>query len=89
MEDYNSMGATSAHNAARILDLARKAVAIELLCAAQGLEFQRPLRAGAKVEEAHARIRAQVAPLDQDRVLTGDIATIEQLIAEGALAGEA
>jgi histidine ammonia-lyase len=47
------------------------------------------LRAGAKVEEAHARIRAQVAPLDQDRVLTGDIATIEQLIAEGALAGEA
>jgi histidine ammonia-lyase len=71
--------------AARILEHARRVVAIELLCAAQGLEFQRPLRAGAGVEQAYTRIRAVVPAIDQDRVLSDDIATLTELIQAGGL----
>jgi histidine ammonia-lyase len=84
MEDFNSMGATAAHKAAQILAHARSVVAIELLCAAQGLEFQRPLRAGPLVEAAHARIREVVPPFDGDRVVSDAIMALERLIAEGA-----
>jgi histidine ammonia-lyase len=81
MEDFNSMGATAALKVGRVLDLARSVVAIELLCAAQALEFHRPLRAGRGVEAAHAHIRSAVPPLNRDRVLADDIAAIERLIA--------
>ncbi len=47
MEDYNSFGPRSAAKAARCLELARSVVAIELLCAATGLDHHRPLRSGA------------------------------------------
>lgn len=85
MEDFVSMGATAALKAARILDHARRVVAIELLCAAQGLEFQRPLRAGGGVERGYRRLRAAVPPLTSDRVLSDDIAAIEALIRAEAL----
>jgi histidine ammonia-lyase len=86
MEDFNSMGATAALKARRVLKCARSVVAIELLCAAQALEFHRPLRAGHGVEAVHAHIRAVVPPLTHDRVLSGDIAAIEELIVRGTVA---
>ena len=44
MEDFNSMGAWSALKARQIVDHAAHVVAIELVCACQGIEFHRPLR---------------------------------------------
>lgn len=88
MEDFVSMGASAAFKAARILEHAQRVVAIELLCAAQGLEFQRPLRAGAGVEAAHGRVRARVPALEHDRPLSDDIAAIAELIAAGAFAAD-
>ncbi len=85
MEDFVSMGATSAFKAAQIIEHARRVVAIELLCAAQGLEFQRPLRAGAGVEQVYERIRAVVPPLQHDRILSDDIAALAELIRSGRL----
>lgn len=84
IEDYNSFGPRAAAKAIRALDLTRTVVAIELLCAAQGLDDHRPLRSGHLVEAAHARIRAVVPPLDADRPLTADIEAIARLIGEGA-----
>ncbi|MGA0286026.1 MAG: histidine ammonia-lyase [Phycisphaerales bacterium] len=84
IEDYNSMGATSAAKLRTAVDLVRSVVAIELLVMAEGLEFQRPLRSGAGVEHAHARIRATVPRLLGDRPPAPDIATIERLVREGA-----
>jgi histidine ammonia-lyase len=63
IEDYNSFGPRSAAKADRAMDLVERVVAIELLCAAQGLESHRPLRSGAGVERAHAAVRAVVPPL--------------------------
>jgi histidine ammonia-lyase len=85
MEDWNSMGATAALQAMQALALARDVVAIELLCAAQALEVHRPLRSGAGVEAAYARVRARVPALTTDRPPAPDIAALADLIAEGGL----
>ncbi|MFT3685333.1 MAG: histidine ammonia-lyase [Phycisphaerales bacterium] len=83
MEDYNSFGPRGAAKAARAIDLARKVVAVELLCAAQGVETHRPLKSGRGVEFAVKLVRSAVAPLTDDRPLTENIESIATLIAEG------
>jgi histidine ammonia-lyase len=84
MEDYNSFGPRSAAKAERALDLVTTVVAIELLCAAQGLEHHRPLRSSPSVESARALLRRRVRRLTSDRPLAPDIAAIRHLIATGA-----
>lgn len=84
MEDYNSFGPRSAAKAERAIDLVTTVVAIELLCAAQGLEYHRPLQSSPRVERAHEIIRAQVRKLLGDRPLAPDIAAIRELIRSGA-----
>lgn len=83
MEDYNSFGPRSAAKAARALDLVTTVVAIELLCAAQGLEYHRPLRSSPPVEQAHALIRRRVKKLTADRPLAPDIEAIREMIGAG------
>ncbi|HRF47638.1 MAG TPA: aromatic amino acid lyase, partial [Anaerolineales bacterium] len=85
MEDYNSMGATAALKARQVLALARQVVAIELLVAAQALDYHRPLRSGAGVESAHAQLRRSVPFLTHDRVLADDIAAIVAIIEKETL----
>jgi histidine ammonia-lyase len=84
MEDYNSMGATAAHQAAAATALCRSVVACELLVMAEALEYQRPLHSGSNVERCHERLRAVVPRLVADRPPAPDIAAIERLIDEGA-----
>jgi histidine ammonia-lyase len=84
MEDWNSMGATGALQAAQALALARDVVAIELLCAAQALEQHRPLRSGRGVEAAYDRLRERVPALTVDRPPAPDIAALADMIAAGA-----
>ncbi len=83
MEDYNSFGPRSAAKAERSMQLCRSVVAIELLCAAEALEYQRPLRSGAGVERAYDTIRSVVPRLQEDRTPAPDIRAIEDLIASG------
>jgi histidine ammonia-lyase len=80
IEDYNSFGPRAGAKAARALELARSVVAIELLCAAQGIDLHRPLRSGDAVESLHARIRDAVPTLDTDRPLTPDIEAMTTLL---------
>src|SRR5947209_8400835 len=83
MEDFNSMGATSAHKLLRILEQTQQVVAIELLCAAQMLEFRKPLKPGAGVQQALDLVRTYVPKLEHDRVLAPDIATMTRAVQEG------
>ena len=87
MEDFVSMGVTSAHKLLSVLEKTRQVIAMELLCAAQILEFRRPLKAGVGVEQAYERIRTQVAKLEEDRVLSPDIAALAQAVQSGSFAG--
>jgi len=84
MEDFNSMGATSAHKLLRILEQAQQVVAIELLCAAQMLEFRKPLNPGLGVQRAYNIVRSSVMKLEHDRVLAPDIAALTRMVKEGA-----
>lgn len=85
MEDYNSFGATSAHQFDRAVGLARSVIAIELLCMTEALERHRPLRSSARVEATAALVR-EVAPAStEDRPPAPLIAAIESLIARGGL----
>jgi histidine ammonia-lyase len=87
IEDYNSMGATSANHLRAAVRLATDVVAIEVLVMSEGLEYQRPLRSGPGVEALHAAVRREVPRLAGDRTPAPDIAAVARLIAAGALAG--
>lgn len=84
IEDYNSMGATAAHQARAAVDLARNVVAIELLVMTEAMEYQRPLRSGTGVERACATVRDVVPRLTEDRPPSPDISAICQLIRSDA-----
>lgn len=85
-EDHVSMGMAAARKVRRTIELLEVVLAVELLCAAQSVEFHRPLRAGAGVEAALATVRSRVPRLDEDRVLSGDIETIAAMVRQGAVA---
>ena len=82
-EDHVSMGMTSALKLRSIVDLAENLLAIELLAAAQGLEYRRPLKAGRGVERAFTAVRRVSPPLTGDRALSGDIARVAEAIRRG------
>jgi histidine ammonia-lyase len=85
-EDVVPMGMTAAWKAGRVLANAERIVAIELLAAAQGLEFLRPLRPGRGVARAWEAVRALAAPLDGDRPLTPDIERVAAAVRAGRFA---
>jgi histidine ammonia-lyase len=84
MEDFNSMGATSAHKVLKILELAQQIIAIELMCSAQMLEFRKPLKPGVGVQKAFEIVRIYVSKLENDRVLAPDIANLARAVKNGA-----
>lgn len=84
-EDHVSMGAHAALKLAQIHDHVRHVLAIELLCAAQGLDLRRPLTSSPALEAVHAAIRARVPAMMTDRPLAPDIATVRALIDDGTL----
>ncbi|MCW5941884.1 MAG: histidine ammonia-lyase [Fimbriimonadaceae bacterium] len=72
-EDHVSMGMTAALKLRQLVDLAERALAVELLAAAEGLEFRRPLRPGRGVERGYDAVRALVPEVTEDRPLGPDI----------------
>ena len=72
-EDYNAMGAGAALKLRRALANVRQILAIELLLAAQALDFRLPLAPGRGSDAARAALRARVRPLAGDRYLKADL----------------
>ncbi len=84
-EDVVPMAMGAALKLRRILHNVRHVLAVELMCAAQGLEFRRPLKSGAGVERAFAAVRTRVPALREDRVLGPDIEALAELVRTGEL----
>lgn len=84
-EDYVSMGAFAAVKAADVVRNTTWVLAVELLCAAQALEFGKGLRPGRGVEAAYRLVREHVPHLEEDRAQTADIEALARLIDEGSL----
>ena len=85
MEDINSFGPRSAAKLSRALDLAERVVAMELLCAAEGMEYAHDagLHSGENVERAHQVVRTVAARLDADRPPHPDVEALAELIRIG------
>ncbi len=82
-EDHVSMGTIAARKAYEIIKNARHVIAIEWLCAAQGVDFGHPEYLGKGTKIAHDLLRDHVTALDHDRVMYPDIEKAVQLIIDG------
>ena len=82
-EDYVSMGMSGARRLERMLENLRLTIAIELLCACQGIDLLAPLQTGTLAKRAYAVVRAKSAKLTEDRPLASDIEAVAALMATG------
>ena len=85
-EDYVSMGMAAAMKLKRVVANTANVLAIEACAAAEALDFLAPLKTSDPLAKAHAAIRKVSPRVERDRVLAGDISSIEALITEGILA---
>jgi len=85
-EDHVSMATFAARRLQAMIHNTAHILGIELLAAAQGIEFLRPLRSSTPLEAAHALLRETCPPLDEDRYLAPDIERATRLVGDGSLA---
>ena len=84
-EDHVSMATFAARRLDQMAHNTAVIVGIELLAAAQGIEFHRPLKSSETLESVHAQLRQLVAPYDADRFFAPDIEAARKLVVDGAL----
>jgi histidine ammonia-lyase len=84
-EDHVSMGVTAAQKAMEAADNTADILSVELLCAAQALEFHRPLRSGKGTRAIYDAIRHVVPALAVDREMHRDLRAIRDLIDGGVI----
>lgn len=85
-EDHVSMATFGARRLQPMIANVAHILGIELLAAAQGIEFLRPMRSSAALEAAHALLRARCAAMHVDRFLAPDIEAASALVRDGDLA---
>lgn len=88
-EDVVPMAMAAAWKLRRVVRNVRYVLAIELMCAAQGIDYRAPLKPGRGVARAHAAIRALVPPLERDRPLSSDIERLARAIASDEISSPA
>jgi len=84
-EDHVSMATFAARRLQAMISNTAHILGVELLAAAQGIEFLRPLNSSPALEQAHALLRKQVPAITQDRYLAPDIEHAALLVRNGAL----
>ncbi|HEY2864587.1 MAG TPA: histidine ammonia-lyase [Casimicrobiaceae bacterium] len=85
-EDHVSMATFAARRLQPMIHNTAHIIGIELLAAAQGIDFLRPLKSSPVLEAAHALLRAQCAGVANDRYLAPDIERATALVGDGSLA---
>ena len=84
-EDHVSMATFAARRLQAMIANTSHILGIELLAAAQGIEFLRPMKTSAALEEAHGLLRSQCKSIDRDRYLAPEIERATLLVRNGAL----
>jgi len=82
-EDYVSMGMSGARRLGRMLTNLRHTIAIELLCACQGIDLLAPLQTGTLAKKAYDTVRGESPKVTEDRPLASDIEAVSALVADG------
>lgn len=78
-EDHVSFGMTSAKKCRTIINNVEQVLSIELMCAAQALDFRKPLNAGEGSRVSHKNIRKVISHLETDRVLYKDLEKVNEI----------
>ncbi|CUS99400.1 histidine ammonia-lyase [Candidatus Kryptobacter tengchongensis] len=91
-EDHNSMGSISAQKAYRVLKNVQTVLAIEIMCAAQGIDFAKVdpktgkiMRCGIGTQAAYEFVRKKIKHLDEDRILHNDIVKALEIVRSGEI----
>ena len=84
-EDHVSMATFAARRLQPMIANTAHILGIELLAAAQGIEFLRPLKSSPALEQVHALLRQDISAMAQDRYLAPDMAHATELVTSGAL----
>jgi histidine ammonia-lyase len=87
-EDHVSMGPIAARKSLKVLENVEQILAIELLCATQGLDFRAPLRPADGPRVAHDFVRSRIAHLEGDRLLHDDLRAACAMLRDGSLLAE-
>ncbi len=85
-EDHVSMAAHGARRLMRMVANLDHILGVELMCAAQGVDFRAPLKTSPALARVVARLRQDVATLGDDRYMAPDLAAAARLIASGEVA---
>ena len=84
-EDFVSMATTTAIKTKQILKNSSAIIAVELMAAAQALDFRKPLRPGKGTQAAHDVVRKYVRHLEEDRPLYPDIGALSEVVMSGEI----
>ena len=84
-EDHVSMGSIAARKCRDIVANTEEVIAIELLCAAQGIDLFTNVKAGDGTLAAYEVIRSKVDYMKEDRILSTDIAKVKALLEDGSI----
>ena len=84
-EDHVSMATFAARRLGDMADNTAGILGVELLAAAQGIDFHAPTRSSDILMEVHSAVRERVPGMKRDRFMAPDIAAIKALVASGRL----
>ncbi len=79
-EDHNSMGSIGARKFLNVTENVKYVIAIEFLCASQGMDFHLPLKSGAGVNAAHSYIRKKSKHISKDGILNVEIENMKSIV---------
>jgi len=86
-EDHVSMAPISARKAATIARNVAGIVGVELIAAAQGVDYHAPLKTSAKLQAVHSKVRALSPRLESDRYWADEMAALQAAVLEGEISG--
>ena len=84
-EDHVSMAAHGARRLGQMVENLNRILGVELLCAAQGIDFRAPLATSETLQRVVARVREEVATLEEDRYLAPDLERAARMVAGGEI----
>ncbi len=87
-EDHVSMAPIAARKAVTIARNAAGVIAIELIAAAQGIDYHAPLRTSARLQAVHDRVRALSPHLESDRYWADEMAALQAAVLAGEFSAD-
>lgn len=84
-EDHVSMGSIGARKALKVIENTEKILGIELMCAAQALDFHAPLKSGKMMSAMHDHVRSKISHIEADQIMHEDMETAIEMVKSGDL----